>query len=696
MTHLEDADAGALLAPWSGPFGGLPPFDKAIPALIERAYVAAIDRKRAEIRLIASNPAPPTFENTIAALEDSGRELQRVDCLYRVFARTKNLGEMGKVEQRLAPLMPALEDEIAHDDLLFARVDQLFASPDTAELSQEQQRLIGVIHDRFLRHGADLSTVARARLAEINGRLAELEARFNQNLIAEQDAQAVFIDLAAELEGLSESVREAASAAAKERGRAGSWAVPNTRQAVWPVLTWAARRDLRERVWRMWTQRGCNSGENDNRPIVNEILRLRGEKAKLLGFEDFAHLALADRMAETPQTALSLMQAVWARILGPTNGQLAQLQALAQAEGGTFRLAPWDRLYYAERLRKSQFGLDAAEVKNYLKLHSMVEAMFWAAGRLHGLSFTPLADVPVCSPDIEAFEVSRFGVAVGVLYLDIFARPGKARGSWEGEYRPAESFRGRVLPISSVNCSFERPADGGPVLLSWEQAGILFHELGHALHVLSCTVSYPTLGCNGVAWDAVELPSLLNERWLLDRDLLNRFARHHETGEPMPPDIIEAIEQGAQFDRGPTLTVEFLGAAIVDMRVHTGIRDADFDAVQFEQEVLRELGMPEALDVGLPLSVSTHLFGSQYAAGLYSYLWGDVMAADVAEAFAAAPGGFYDDETNKRWRRTFLEVGSRVPATEAFRNFLGREPQPDALFRRFGLENASPAMESAE
>lgn len=686
MREPTKTEIDALLAPWSGPYGGLPPFDVATPAAIEGAYRIAVARKRDEVRSIAANPQPPTFENTIEALEDAGRELRRMECLFRVFTQTMNTDEMREVETRLAPLLPALEDETAHDLALFARVEAVYRTRAAAGLARDQQRLTSVIRDRMVRRGAGLPPGTRARLAAINGRIAELQARFNRNLAAEQDDQAVVLDREADLEGLSDEQRAAMAVAAAAKGRPGSWAVANARPAVWPFLIRSGRRDLRERVWRMWTNRGDNAGEHDNRPVIGEILALRGEKARLLGYPSFAHFATADRMAGSPETALALLKQAWDRVIGPTRALIAELQAIADAEGAGIRIAPWDRLHYAEKLRQVRFGLDADAVRPYLELNSVLQAMFWAAGRLYGLAFREIADAPVCHDSIRVFEVSRSGQPAGVIWLDLFARPGKTRGSWQHEYRCAESFRGRVLPLVSVNSGLPPPESGAPTQLPWEYANVLFHEFGHALHMLCCAVRYPSLGSLGVEWDFVEVPSLLNERWLYDRELLSRFARHHVTGEPIPTGLVDNIERAAKFDRVFSLNLDFLAPAILDMRMHLLADGRSIDAVELEREVFAELGMPAAWDAVMRVTHCWHCFSDHYAAGMYVYLWADVMAADIAEAFACAPGGLYDAETAALYLRTILGAGSGVAAETAFREFMGRDPDPGALLRRFGLE----------
>ena len=691
------ADAQALLAPWAGSYGGLPPLRGASPSAIEEALRVATQIKRAEVQAIASNTAPPTFENTAEAVEDSGRALRRVHCVYQVHANSLSLGDMPAVAQRIAPVLAALDDEIAHDDRLYARLNAVWDSRLQAGLSPEQQRLVEVLRIRMQRRGAGLAPAAKVRLAEINARLAALSSRYNQNLIQEADAQAVFIEEAAGLEGLPDALRQAAAVAAAEKGRPGVWAIPNARGAVWPFLTLATRRDLREQVWRMWTNRGDNAGPHDNKPVAAEILLLRGELARLMGYPSFAHFALADRMARTPDTALALLERTWKSVKAAAHAQIADYQAIADSEGTGVRLAPWDRQFYAEKLRRERFGLDGDAVKAYFPLDAVLQAMFWAAGRVHGLAFQPISDAPVIHPTVQVYEVSRGDEVIGVIYFDLFNRAGKAHGSYQMQYREAENFRGRVLPILGVYSTLPPPPDmdkGQPVLLPWEYANVFFHEFGHALHMLHCTSAYRSLGSQHVAWDFVELPALINERWLRDRELLSRFARHHITGDPMPAELFDRIERGLKYDRIFSLNPDFLLPAIVDMRLHL-LADGSgalIEPVQVESDTLVELGMPEAWDLIMRVTHNFHIFTGAYAAGLYSYLWADVMAADAVETFERAAGGIYDATVSRAWIDEVLSVGHRVPADEAFRQFAGHDPDADPLRRRFGLVSANVAQ----
>ena len=689
---LLSADAQALLAPWTGPCGGLPPYDRATPAVLAEALPLAVAERRRAVRAIADIAEPPTFDNTVVALESSARKLRDLHALAMSVATTASVGEMPAVAQRLAPLVPALEMEIAHDRALFARVESVWQSRLTAGLDADQHRLVEVLHRRLLRAGAALGDAEQARLRAIDARIAVLQSRFNQNLLAEQSEQVTWFTDVADLEGLPNAQREAAAAAAHARGCAGAWAIPNQRPAVWPFLQHAKRRPSREAVWRLWASRGGHEGPHDNRPLIAEMLQLRGERARVLGAASHAHWVLADRMAGTPAAALDLMHQTWDPVLAATQRQVADYQALADAEADAasqprYALAPWDRLYLAERLRRQRFELDGEQLNQHLPLERMLEALFWAAGRVHGLAFSALPGVPVLHPSVRVFEVRHDDEAIGVLYLDLFQRPGKMHGSHQHRLRAAENFQGRVLPISSIVSGVPAPPEGQPALLPWEYANVLFHEFGHALHMLLDGARHPSLGSLAVAWDLVELPSLLNEYWLRDRELLHRFARHHATDEPLSGAMLDRLEASLQHDRIFSVNLDYLGAAIVDMELHL-LADGsgrDIDAVAVEQRTLQALGMPACWDLVLYATHSVHCFAGAYDAGLYSYLWADVMAADVAELFQRSPGGLYDPAVARAWREQVMSVGHTVPADAAFRTLCGRDPHPGALLRRFGL-----------
>lgn len=675
-------DPNSLIEPWRGPFGGVPPLDTASPELIERAVRLAIEQKRAEIAAIIDEPSPPNFANTIEALEDAGRSLRRAETLRAAFVTTKGVGDMPAVQQRLAPLLAAFEDEIWQNDALFARVDAVHAA--RASLAADQARLTELIRDRMIRRGAGLPAEARARLTEVNAAIAAAEARFQQNLMSSVADEPVWVSDPAMLDGVPEALVEAAARLAAERGRPGEWAFGNLRPTVWPILQFARNRSLRRQVRDMWMMRCGAEGPYDNRALTAEIVSLRGEKARLLGYESYAHFATAARMAGTPEAALAQLHATWGPVLEATRSRRDELQALADADGLGEPIAAWDWLYYTEQLRRARFGLDGQAVRAYLSLGNVLAAIFDAMGRLHGLTFVWREDVPVIHPDVRVVEVRQDDETRGVIWLDLLFRDGKMRSSWQAEMRAAETFRGRVVPFSNVCSNLERQPDG-QVLMGFEYANVLFHEFGHALHMIMSEARYPSLGPMAVEWDLVELPSQLNERWLFDRALLKRHARHHITGEPIPDAMIDGIEAAHLFDRVFSAGVEYLAPSIVDMRMYLAANGEPVDPLAVERAVYEEIGMPAEVDPVFRIWNQMHSFTEVYAAGLYVYLWADVMVADVIEAFTSAPGGLYDETIAARWRDEILTAGATRPGRELFRSFRGRDPDPSALLRRFEL-----------
>lgn len=678
-----DADASTLA--WSGPYGGLPPLDRATPAGVEAAYRAALAGKRAEIRAIATSPAPPTFANTVAALDGSGVALARVEKLLQVFVSTRSSDEWRAVASRVLPLSAALDDEIAFDAALFARVDDVFRRLPASAPDAEARRLVSVTHAALVRRGAGLDDARKQRLQDINARLAVFMARFAGNLPREEESLVEWVDDVAELKGLSADRIDAAKAAARARNRPDAWAIPMQRPAVWPVLTKADSRTLRERVFRRWESRGNIPGPFDNAPIMAEILKWRGEKAALLGYPSYAHLATAARMAGTPDVAGAMLERAWSLLLPRTRAELDRLQTLAAADGVTGPLEPWDRLYYAEKWRQREYGLDADAVRPYLTLPNVMAAMLDAASRTYELSFRELHGVAVVDPDVRVYEVRRGRRVVGVLYVDMYQRTGKNPASWAAEIRTAQRGRPEVLPIVAFHSAVVKPADGSVPRVEWERANVIFHEFGHALHMLLNGARYRGLGSTTVPFDFIETPALLNERWLLDRGQLTKFARHWQTGEPMPADLIDRVERSLKHDRVFSLNLDYLLTSIVDLRIHRLADGRAIDPVAEETRIMAELGTPHAVTPLLRVSHALHTFTDLYGGAVYTYLWSDVLAADIAEAFLAAPGGLYDPAVARRYRRTILEAGNTRPMSEAFRDFRGRDPDPDALFRRFDV-----------
>ncbi len=676
----------SVVAVWPGSYGGLPPYDRITAPALEAAYRQAVESKRSEVRAIADNKERPTFDNTVAALDACGTNLLRVDKVLGEYSATASNDDIRAIAARVLPLGAALDDEIAFDDRLFARVAAVHAGLPNSAPTPEARRLVQVTYEDMRRRGAALDPQARARLKEINARLASLSSEFMQNLSREEETLVVFVTDVAELRGLPADRIAAAKAAATSRGKPEQWAIPMSRPAVWPVLTRAESRSLREQVFKLWDSRGDNRGQFDNAPITSEILLLRGEKARLLGYPTYAHYAASSRMAGTPDKPERMLLDAWHALLPVTQSYLAKLQAIAKADGQTSELEPWDRLYYAEKYRHQAFAFDSESVRPYLSLQNVMDGMTWAAERVYGLSLREIHGVPTLAPEIRVYEVRRGAKVAGILYVDMFQRKGKGPASWASELRPAERGPAEVLPIAALHSNVVPTTDGSMPLLEWERANVIFHEFGHAMHVIANGARYRALGSMQVPYDFIETPSLLQERWLLDRTMLKRFMRHHQTGEEMPDELIARIEAVQRNDRVFSMNLDYLATAIVDLRMHLLADGRPVSAVEVERATLGELGIPHAVTPLLRVSSAPHPFSEMYGAAVYTYFWSDALAADIAEKFLAAPGGLYDPGVSELYRRTILEGGNTQPIEDAFRQFRGRDPDPDALFRRFGLD----------
>ncbi|HEX3603079.1 MAG TPA: M3 family metallopeptidase [Steroidobacteraceae bacterium] len=671
-----------LLAPWIGPAGGVPPFDQVQVAHFKPALEAAMAENLAEIDAIARNPASPEFDNTIAALERSGRTFSRVNAVYSVWSSTMSTEDFQAVERELQPKLAAFADKISQNAALFARIAAVYAARES--LTPVQQRLCWFYHTNFVRAGAKLDAAAKRRVGQINERLATLFANFSQNLLADEGGHALYLKSEQDLEGLPAPLRAAARSAAAARGHADEWAILNTRSSMDPFLTYADRRDLREQVWRSYYSRGDNGDAHDNKKIISEILALRAQRAKLLGFPTHAHWRVADSMAKTPEAAMSLMMQVWPAAVAREHEEVADMQAIADREHPGVKIAGWDYRYYAEKVRKAKHDLDMNEVKPYLQLEKLREGMFWAAGRLYGFSFTQVSGFPVANPDVRVWRVTSAAQKhVGFWYFDPYARSGKNSGAWMSEYRGQEKLDGDVAPIVSNNTNFVKDESGGPLLISWDDAVTLFHEFGHALHGLNSDVIYPSLAGTNVVRDFVEFPSQLNENWLSTPEVLSRFAVHHQTGEPIPPALVAKIKKASTFNQG-FATVEYLASALVDMKLHlTG--DAPIDVAEFERSTLAALGMPGEMVMRHRTPQFAHIFSSDaYSAGYYGYLWAEVLDHDAFEAFIEA-GGPYDAAVAKRLHDDIMSVGNGVDPGEAYRNFRGSDPKIDGLLRARGF-----------
>jgi peptidyl-dipeptidase Dcp len=680
---LPAADPNPLLAEWKGPYGGVPRFDLVKVEFFKPAMESAMAENLADIEKIASNSAAPTFDNTIVALERAGQTFDRVSTLYNVWQSTMSTPDFQVVQKEMAPKLAAFSDKITQNEALFKRIEAVYNSPDKAKLNAEQQRLAWLYYTNFVRAGAKLDAKAKARLTEINQQLAGLFTKFSNNVLYEENNQFVQLKSEADLAGLPQSIKDAAAAAAAEKKQEG-WLIVNTRSSVDPFLTYADRRDLREKVWRMFIMRGDNGDEHDNNATITQILQLRAERAKLLGYTTHAHWRVENSMAKTPDRAMELMMAVWKPAVKRVNEEVADMQALADKEGAKIKIEPWDYRYYMEKVRKAKYDLDQNQVKPYLQLDKLREAIHWVAGELFNFKFTP-ADVPVAHPDIKVWEVTdkTSGKHIGLWYFDPFARQGKRSGAWMNAYRTQERVDGEITTIVSNNANFVKGKPGEPTLISWDDAVTMFHEFGHALHGLNSNVTYPSLSGTAVARDYVEFPSQLMEHWLSTPEVLQKFALHYETGKPIPEELVAKIDRSKTFNQG-FATVEYLAAAILDMKLHL-LGDKKVDARTFEKEALAEIGMPKEIVLRHRLPHFLHVFSSDaYSAGYYSYLWSDVITADAFGAFTEG-GGAYDKKVSERLRKNIFSVGNTIDPALGYRNFRGRDPKVEALMKKRGF-----------
>ncbi len=674
-----------LLMKWEGPYGGVPPFDRVQIPLFKPALEAAMAEQLGEIDKIAKDPAAPTFDNTIIALERAGQALDRVTTVYGVWGATMAGPEYQAVQREMAPRLAAFFDQITQNEPLFKRIDTVYNSPAKAKLTPEQQRVTWLYYTNFVRSGARLSPEAKKRLSDINQKLAGLFTKFSQNVLAEENDQFMVLKSETDLTGLPQSLRDAAAAAAETKKQPGSWVIVNTRSSIDPFLTYSDRRDLREKAWRMFVNRGDNGDEHDNNTTITEILQLRAERAKLLGYQTHAHWRLENSMAKTPERAMELMEAVWKPSVQRVHEEVADMQALADKAGAKIKIEPWDYRYYMEKVRKAKYDLDQNEIKPYLQLEKLREGIFWVAGELFNFNFTPVTNVPVAHPDVRVWEVTDKTTKkhIGLWYFDPYARAGKRSGAWMNAYRTQERVDGEITTIVSNNSNFVKGKPGEPVLISWDDATTMFHEFGHALHGLSSNVTYPSVSGTAVPRDYVEFPSQLLEHWLATPQVLQRFALHYQTGKPIPQELVDKINRSATFNQG-FATVEYLSAALIDMKLHlAGDKKIDPDA--FERETLAQLGMPKEIVMRHRTPQFMHVFSSDgYSAGYYSYLWSDVITADSFGAFVEGKGP-YDKAVAERLRKNVFSVGNTIDPADAYRAFRGRDPKIDALMKKRGF-----------
>ncbi|WP_374611925.1 M3 family metallopeptidase [Sphingorhabdus sp.] len=673
--------ANPILDPWTGPYDGVPPWDKVKPADFPAAFDSAMKQTKAEFEAILTNPAPVTFDNTIKASELSGESVNRLFAIWGVHSSNLSNPEIRKIQAEWEPKISAFFNELQLDARWFQRVQYLHQERDNLGLDKAQMRLLERTYDGLVRNGALLNAEQKAKLIGIETEISKKFSEFQNKVLADEETYILLTD-PADVSGLPESFVASLRAAAESKGKQG-WAVANTRSAIQPFLENSPRRDLREKVWRAFVMRGDNGDANDTNATIAEILKLRQQRAELLGFKTHAHYRMADTMAKDPEKAMDLMMKVWPAAVARVKEEVADMQAIADKEKAGITIEPWDYRYYAEKVRKAKYDLDQNELKPYFQLDNMVSAMFDAAGRLYGMSFTEnTGTVPVFEPEVRTFEVKRDGKVIGLFYLDNFARPGKRSGAWMTTYRSQNRLTGdNDIVLASNNNNFVKGAGGKPTLISIDDASTLFHEFGHAIHYLNYDITWPGLG--NTPRDFVEFPSQVNENWLLTPYILNTYAKHAETGEPIPAALVEKIKASDTFNQG-FATVEYLSSAILDMMLHNRSEPVT-DPRAFEKEALAKIGMPKEMVMRHRLPQFNHLFADDgYSAGYYSYLWSETMDADTWAAFTEK-GDVWDKETAERFRSMLLSTGNESDRIEAYRAFRGRDPDVKYIMKKRGF-----------
>ncbi len=680
----QTAGANPLLSDWTTRFA-VPPFAKIKPAHFLPAFDKALAAHDREIARIADAKSSPTFANTIAALEKSGRLLGRISRVFYNLSGSHTNPDLQAIERTIAPRLAKHGTAIALNPELFRRVDALFKKRDKLKLDDEQRRVLERSHRGFIRAGAGLNAKAKVRMAEINQRLATLGTTFSQNILADEQSWRLVLDGATDLAGLPAFVRTAAARTAADLALPGKHVITLSRSSIEPFLQFSTRRDLRETAFKAWTKRGENSGATDNRAIAAETIALRAERARLLGFKTFADFRLDDAMAKTPDQVRTLLDEVWTAAVPKAERERERLEEFARKEGQNIRIEAWDWRHYAEKVRKAEFDLDEAQIKPFLQLDHMISAAFATAGHLFGLTFKERSDLPRYHPDVRTWEVldakSRH---IGVFIGDYFARPSKRSGAWMSAFRGQQRLTADERPIIVNVMNFAPGADGEPSLLSFDDARTLFHEFGHALHGLLSDVTYPSIAGTAVATDFVELPSQLYEHWLSTPEVLTRFAQHYKTGKPIPASLMKRLEAARTFNQG-FATVEYVSSALADLELHSLADPGTLDVTQFEADLLRKRGMPRAIVMRHRLPHFAHIFsGGGYASGYYSYMWSEVMDADAFDAFTEA-GNVFDPPTAQRLKEFVYSAGNRRDPAEAYVAFRGRMPTTKAMLKKRGL-----------
>ncbi|AEH01781.1 M3 family metallopeptidase [Lacinutrix sp. 5H-3-7-4] len=674
-----------LLEEWTGPYQGVPAFDKMKVEDVKDAIEKGMALGLEDIEAIANNPDEPTFKNTIEAMERAGKPLNRAFTYYGIFSSNMSSPEFREVSSALAPKLSEYRSKINQNEKLFKRIKTVYDASQKTPLDADQQRVVELVYKGFEMNGAELDTEKKKRYAEINKELSSLYSDFSNNVLHDEENYITYLTKD-QLDGLSDGFIKSAAAIATANGEDGKYAITNTRSSMDPFLTYATNRELRKQVWTNYYSRGDNGDEYDNNAIIAKILKLRRERVELLGYDNYADWRLQDRMAKTPENAMNLMMAVWPAAIARVKEEVADMQAVANKNGDNITIEPWDYRFYAEKVRKAKYDLDSDEVKQYLQLDKLTQALFYTAGRLFNYNFKPITDgsVPVFHEDVKVWEVTDkdSGEHIGLWYLDPFARQGKRSGAWATTYRSFTTFDGKTNVLASNNSNFVKAAPGEAVLVSWDDAETFFHEFGHALHFFSSNVKYPTL--NGGVRDYTEFQSQLLERWLSTDQVINQFLVHNKTGEPMPEELVSKIKKASTFNQGFG-TTEYLASALMDMKLHLADPE-NIDIDKFERETLAELNMPKELPMRHRTPHFGHVFsGEGYATAYYGYMWADVLTSDASEAFKEAPGGFYDAEVAEKLVKYLFAPRNSMDPAEAYRLFRGRDAKIEALMKDRGF-----------
>ena len=674
-----------FLKEWIGPYGGVPAFDKMKSDELKQAMEIGMQLNLDEIDAIANNPKPATFDNTIVEMERTGKALDRVFPYYGILRSNMSTEETRKIQANLAPKLSEFSSKISQNKKLFERVKAVYDSSLKTPLEADQQRVVELTYKGFEMHGAELDAEKKKRYAAINKELSTLYTNFSNNVLHDEENYVTYLTKN-QLSGLSDSYIKSAAKIAADKGHKGTYAVTNTRSSMDPFLTYSNERDLRKQVWTNYYARGDNGGEYDNNKIIAEILKLRRERVELLGYKNYAEWRLQDRMAKNPENVMKLLNTVWNASIARVKEEVADMQAVADSNGDNISIEPWDYRYFAEKVRKKKYDLDSEEVKQYLQLDKLTEAMFYTAGRLFNFQFKPVpkGSVPVFQEDVKVWEVTDkdSGEHIGLWYLDPYARTGKRSGAWATTYRSYTTFDGKKTVLASNNSNFVKPAPGEAVLVSWDDATTFFHEFGHALHFFSSNVKYPTL--NGGVRDYTEFQSQLLERWLSTDEVIDQFLVHYKSGKPMPKELVGKIKKATTFNQG-FATTEYLASALMDMKLHLA-DPTDLDVDAFEKETLAELKLPKEVVMRHRTPQFGHVFsGEGYATAYYGYMWADVLTADAAEAFKESPGGFYDKEMSDKLVEYLFAPRNSIDPADAYRKFRGRDAKMEALMRDRGF-----------